>query len=751
MALDPDQKRPSGRSSERKRRFPRPFGRYILEKVLSRGGMGEVYLAVVKRLDRRCVIKTIRGDLTGEEEFVGRFADEAKILVRAAHDNIIRYFDAGRVGSDYYIAMEYVHGRDLGDVLDRAYERGEPMPASVGLYISSKLLEGLHYAHELEDERGRRMGLVHRDISPQNVLIGFDGSVKLIDFGLARTDLLPNRTQGALAVGKYGYMSPEQARHEPLDGRADIYSAGVMLFEVFTGDRLVDEQDQATLWQRVLNPKHRHPRSVLPSLPREIDHLVMRAVAVRPEDRFPTARSMADAVNALRGKDSDREALKSYLRYLYPRVDFTPPPIPPLDDLAEGVEQSVIFATSREGARSVFGRGELPIEGTMQLDAGDVRKEIERHRRLAQNATLDLPAARAKPPEILVAAQALGTDLPALIEVTPVDGRLDPARAHLESARQAEQPTQVARLPSPPAPDDEATAFMRAPEVGPGSLEGGFSTEPSAGFIEAPFGRAAMPKSERDADDEQTVMMSAPPRALFQSGPRVAEVFDPEAPPPVFSAENDEPTTQESTRLGDTFGLPGRGSPQPAVALASRERAELPSFDEVTRVPRAMDPGRREVRAERSLERTEATSRELDAPFDLTSVSPSALQEALDGLEGVRPEGAMLKEGAGVRNRAILERVKTEARGRLWPEEAPGAFSPPALRNELRNELRSEPAAYRTTIRPDEPTRALEPPLAPDSRPPAPILARNPPSAVLIAALVAGGAVLVLILVALGT
>jgi serine/threonine protein kinase len=157
--------------------FPRAFGRYILEKNLSRGGMGEVFLAVVKGVGVRCVIKTIRGDLTGDKEFVGRFADEAKIMVRMNHPNIIRVFDCGKVGNDYYIAMEYVHGRDLGDVLDRAYERGEPLPKELGLLAARQLLAGLEYAHNLTDERGRPMRLVHRDISPQNVLIGFDGSI----------------------------------------------------------------------------------------------------------------------------------------------------------------------------------------------------------------------------------------------------------------------------------------------------------------------------------------------------------------------------------------------------------------------------------------------------------------------------------------------------------------------------------------------------------------------------------------------
>lgn len=508
------------RSGAKKRRFPRPFGRYYLERVLSRGGMGEVFLAIVKQLNQRCVIKTIRGDLTGEEEFVGRFADEAKILVRAAHENIIRYFDAGRVASDYYIAMEWVHGRDLGDVLDRAYERGEPMPPEIGLYVTSNLLSGLHYAHELKDEQGRRMGLVHRDISPQNVLIGFDGSVKLIDFGLARTDVLPSRTQGALAVGKYGYMSPEQARHQPLDGRADIYSTGVMLFEVFTGDRLVDEQDQSTLWQRVLNPRHRRPRSVLPSLAPEIDELVMRAVQVRPEERFGSAKAMATYVDRLRGKASSRASLQGYLRHLYPTVDFSAPALPSLENLAEGVEDSIIFATSREGARSVFGRGELPIEGTMQIDARDVLRQIDRRRRLAKEASM--------------------------------------------------RPTQKTEAQAPRIPDDHPTLVSRLPTAASDVVASKATKGPGLG--------------PQFPDDERTVMMTAPPHALFAATAKPATT-DPESVIPdeaVFSSE--ELTSQEATavrpapappsveprRVADPADRPSRAqgyeAPEPALA-----------------------------------------------------------------------------------------------------------------------------------------------------------------------------------------
>ncbi|MCC7384188.1 MAG: protein kinase [Deltaproteobacteria bacterium] len=510
-----------------KRGFPRAFGRYILEKNLSRGGMGEVHLAVARGVGTRCVIKTIRGDLTGDKEFIGRFADEAKIMVRINHPNIIRVFDCGKVGTDYYIAMEYVYGRDLGDVLDRAYERGEPMPKEYGLFLTREILKGLDYAHHLTDEHGRLMRLVHRDISPQNVLIGFDGSVKLIDFGLARTELLPARTQGALAVGKYGYMSPEQARHEKIDGRADIYSTGVMLFEVFTGDRLVDEQDQATLWARVLSPKHRRPSAVVSELPREIDELVMTAVAVKADDRFADAKTMLRFVDSLKTRAADKSELIKYLRYLYPTADFNPPPLPDLSGEVEIGEQSMVFAMSEEGAKSVFGRGQLPVEWTRQFKWADVQAELDKKKQKGREPE---PKHREGPatdpaidPKRRNNADGLKAwdDSQAGQEATVVhEERRAPAggvrlRSEDESGEFTSGGATFRSVSESHGGDDAPTTIATAESFPSGTLADHAPTlygrrsespEPTA-----KLGRAAI-SSGQFRDDEQTVMMSAPPR-----------------------------------------------------------------------------------------------------------------------------------------------------------------------------------------------------------------------------------------------
>lgn len=548
-----------------KRTFPRSFGRYILEKSLSRGGMGEVFLTIAKAVWKRCVIKTIRGDLTGDEEFIGRFADEAKIMMRIQHENIIRVFDAGKVGSDYYIAMEYVHGRDLGDVLDRAYERGEPMPTQLGLYVADKLLDGLEYAHKLTDEQGRHMGVVHRDISPQNVLIGFDGSVKLIDFGLARTDLLPARTQGALAVGKYGYMSPEQARHEKIDGRADIYSTGVMLFEVFTGDRLVDEQDQATLWSRVLNPKHRRPSTVVQTLGKEIDELVMTAVAVKTEDRYRDAIQMRKMVQSLRTKESNREDFIRYLRYLYPKVDFAAPSMPEFgDQFAEQSEKSMIIATSREGAMSVFGRGELPIEWTTQIDAAELQAAFQKYRGREERQpriyerdhSIDATTGEhARNPET------------AQVEATWVRGRNETPGARVKKSAGDAAATQIADINSINMATAE-TKYTRAPQV-----DETHAAQPALGTVRV---------AQAFRDDEMTVMMDAPPRVAIQKNA-----------PSVSFLDEDTKDGDAPTRL--SHAIPEVAAPSIMPATRGRAIQEKKRGEGNTNSPKERPPQKKEA------------------------------------------------------------------------------------------------------------------------------------------------------------
>jgi serine/threonine protein kinase len=214
--------------------FPRRFGGYVLVKPLARGGMGALYLAVhgQRGLEKLCVVKTALPHLAGRS-YVQRFKDEAKVVVRLSHGNLVGVFDAGQVHGEIYLAMEFVEGKDLRAVWNRCAQKGIAFPLPVAAHIVKELMRGLAYAHGFEGLR-----LVHRDVSPPNVLLSYSGEVKLTDFGLATSTLKLEKTAPGVIFGKVSYMAPEQARAETLDGRTDIYSAGVILWELLTGRQL---------------------------------------------------------------------------------------------------------------------------------------------------------------------------------------------------------------------------------------------------------------------------------------------------------------------------------------------------------------------------------------------------------------------------------------------------------------------------------------------------------------------------------
>src|SRR3954469_16749994 len=214
--------------------FPRPFDSSVLLKPLARGGMGQLYLALTGTagLEKLCVVKQVPPDLLASES-TRRFRDEAMVALRLSHGNLVTVFDAGLEGERIFLAMDYVDGRDLHAVWNRCAEQRVPFPVDIAVYVIKELCRGLAYAHAFED-----LALVHRDVSPGNVLLSFSGEVKLTDFGLATSALKIEKTAPGIIYGKLSYLSPEQARREPLDGRTDLYAAGILLWELLTGRQL---------------------------------------------------------------------------------------------------------------------------------------------------------------------------------------------------------------------------------------------------------------------------------------------------------------------------------------------------------------------------------------------------------------------------------------------------------------------------------------------------------------------------------
>jgi TonB family protein len=277
------------------------FGQYTLLERIAVGGMAEVWKARMRGVEgfqKTVAIKRILPHMTDNAEFVGMFIDEAKLAAQLSHPNIVHIYDLGKMGRDYYIAMEYVDGKDLRSLLNSARRKGQLLPLGLGLLIASRVASALDYAHRKRDFEDREMGLVHRDVSPQNVLLTAEGDVKLCDFGIAKAVSKASQTQMGALKGKLQYMSPEQAWGRPVDARSDLFSLGAVLFEMVTGERLFTGESEMSVLESVRQGQTRTPRQVDPSIPRQVDEIVARALAIEPKDRFQSAGEMKQALEA---------------------------------------------------------------------------------------------------------------------------------------------------------------------------------------------------------------------------------------------------------------------------------------------------------------------------------------------------------------------------------------------------------------------------------------------------------------------
>jgi eukaryotic-like serine/threonine-protein kinase len=306
---------------------PIPFGKYYLLDRVNTGGMAEVYRAKafgVEGFERIVAVKRILPSIAVDTDFIKMFIDEAKLAVQLNHANIAQIFDLGKVDGNYYIALEYVHGKDLRHLFDQQVAQGETLPIELACYVMMKICEGLDYAHRKRDAQGRALELVHRDVSPQNMLISFEGEVKLCDFGIAKAATKSTQTRAGILKGKFGYLSPEQVRGESVDQRSDIFGIGIVLHELLTGERLfVGDSDLSTI-EKVRNVEVKPPRALNPAVPQELERVVLKALARDKNERFQTALELHDALqNVLldvgqRGQPFGRKELRAFMLAQFP-------------------------------------------------------------------------------------------------------------------------------------------------------------------------------------------------------------------------------------------------------------------------------------------------------------------------------------------------------------------------------------------------------------------------------------------------
>lgn len=278
----------------------RVLGRYVFYRPIAAGGMATVYLgrmAGPKGFSRIIAIKQLHAQLVSNTDFVTMFVDEAHLIGRIHHSNVVAPIDVVEADGELCIVMEYVHGEALGQL--KRLSRHQGIPLRVVSAIMVQTLLGLHAAHEVTDGDGQPLSIVHRDVSPQNVLVGEDGISRVVDFGIAKVAYRNSQSDTGKLKGKLGYMAPEQFNGQELDRRCDIFSAGIILWEMLTGKRLfagATGPDDAALRMQHFQPKA--PSSIVASLSAELDAITLKALAVEPDERFATAHDMARALEA---------------------------------------------------------------------------------------------------------------------------------------------------------------------------------------------------------------------------------------------------------------------------------------------------------------------------------------------------------------------------------------------------------------------------------------------------------------------
>jgi eukaryotic-like serine/threonine-protein kinase len=407
--------------------LPSRLGRYNVLGRLASGGMAEILLATMTgTVERPVVIKRILPHLAEDKSFVEMFMNEANIIADLRHPRVVALQELVNEG-ELFLVLEYVEGESVGGLMRRMWSRGELMPYWLAAHIVAEACSGLHAAHELTTPDGRLRHVVHRDVSPQNVMITYGGDVKVLDFGIAKARDRASQTEAGQVKGKFEYMSPEQCRGRELDRRSDIFSLGVLLYELSVGRRLFRRDTQMSTFLAICEQEVPSPRDTRPDYPSELEAICKRALARKPEDRYSSAsemrRDLVAAVRRLSGDEVEEDQLSGLLHRLFPdriaeKRDMrrlvqagTPPEKLPAAEVDVAIEiPSVIATTTDPIATRTRSSSKAPIAIAVAIVvAGAIafalmsRKQVE-------------PVAAAPPPPVV--ASSTGPPLPASAHIT---------------------------------------------------------------------------------------------------------------------------------------------------------------------------------------------------------------------------------------------------------------------------------------------------------------------------------------------
>jgi eukaryotic-like serine/threonine-protein kinase len=326
------------------------LGRYVMLKHLASGGMADVVLGRsdgIEGFERHVVLKRIRPELARDQRFVRMFLDEARVAATLHHQHIVQVHDIGEAAGEFFIAMEYVHGEDVRKILSAAARQRTHVPLGYAVAIVSAAAAGLHYAHERCGSDKQPLNIVHRDVSPSNILVGYDGSIKVVDFGIATASMRQETRSGSLK-GKLSYMSPEQCKGMVVDRRSDVYALGVVLYELATTTRMIKGDSDYLVMEQIVTGRISPPQLRRPGLPSELSEIIMRALTADRERRYASAdelRLALDQFASNAGLTASTSAIAAYMRKQFgerpePWLDITGQS-PALDDVPTSIEESI--------------------------------------------------------------------------------------------------------------------------------------------------------------------------------------------------------------------------------------------------------------------------------------------------------------------------------------------------------------------------------------------------------------------------
>ncbi|HTN52963.1 MAG TPA: serine/threonine-protein kinase [Anaeromyxobacter sp.] len=496
----------------------RAFGKYRLVEPLASGGMADLWRAEVSGAEgvvKEVALKLVRGEHAAQGEFVRMFIEEARLASRLSHANVVQVFEFDQVDGRYYLAMELVRGHHLGRVMERARELGLKVSLPCAVHACAEVAKGLAYAHRLA-EGGRPVGLVHRDVSPHNVLVSFEGEVKLADFGIARVLSRAEVTAPGTLKGKLAYMAPEQARGAPVDARADVFALGVVLWELCAGRRLFARDEEAATLAALLNgPPPSPPSAWNEAVPPELDAAVLGALEADPARRTPSADALGAALGRvllrIAGSPEDWD-LRSLMHRLFPegaspaagprldatRVQPSPGPAP-----AEGAEPTAATRTAR-AARPHRGLrvGALALAGILGLAGGWLAVRAFALRR---------PAVRPGPAPAAPAAALPASTASAVVPASLPAPAAEPPAPAPGRGPGAEAPGTGPAAPAPAAPS-------AAPGEAPSAADRARGEEGSLEITSSPWGYAWV--GERNLGETPvTVRLPAGPHRLRVTRP----------------------------------------------------------------------------------------------------------------------------------------------------------------------------------------------------------------------------------------